>query len=50
VAKAIEDSEWNFNRNEEDPAFDDFKWWDDLEAKIRSYYPDGVITKESYEK
>jgi len=49
VAKAIEDSEWNFNRNEEDPAFDDFKWWDDLEAKIRSYYLDGVFTTESYE-
>jgi len=50
VAIAIEDSEWNFNRNEEDPDFDDFKWWDYLEAKIRSYYPDGVFTKESYEK
>lgn len=49
VAKAVEDSEWNFNRNEEDPAFDDFKWWDNLEAKIREYYPDGVFTKESYE-
>ena len=49
VAKAIEDSEWNFNRNEEAPAFDDYKWWDDLEAKIREYYPDGVFTKESYE-
>ena len=49
VAKAIEDSEWNFNRSEEDPGFDDYKWWDDLEDKIRGHYPDGVFTKESYE-
>ena len=48
-AKAIEDSEWNFNRNEEDPGFDDFKWWDNVEAKIREVYPKGVFTKESYE-
>jgi hypothetical protein len=49
VAKAIEDSEWNFNRNEEEPTFDDFKWWDNVEAKIREVYPNGVFTKESYE-
>ena len=49
TARAIEDSEWNFNRNEDDPAFDDFKWWDNVEAKIREVYPKGVFTKESYE-
>jgi hypothetical protein len=49
VAKAVEDSEWDFNRDEEDPAFDDYAWWNDLDAKIRGYYPDGVFTKESYE-
>ncbi len=43
-AKAIEDSEWNFNRNEDDPGFDDFKWWDSVEAKIREVYPKGVFT------
>ena len=48
-AKAIEDSEWNFNRDEDDPAFNDFKWWDNVEAKIREVYPKGVFTKESYE-
>ena len=48
-AKAIEDSEWNFNRNEDDLAFDDFEWWDTVEAKIRGYYPKGVFTKESFE-
>jgi hypothetical protein len=49
TARAIEDSEWNFNRNEDDPGFDDFKWWDNVESKIRGYYPKGVFTKESYE-
>lgn len=49
TAKAIEDSEWNFNRNEDDPAFDDYKWWDDLDKKIREYYPKGVFTQESYD-
>jgi len=49
VAKAIEDSEWNFNRNEDDPNFDDFKWWENVEAKIRGVYPSGVFTQESYE-
>ncbi|MCJ7714030.1 hypothetical protein MUO66_06195, partial [Candidatus Bathyarchaeota archaeon] len=48
-AKAIEDSEWNFNRDEDDPDFDDFKWWDSVEAKIREVYPKGIFTKESYE-
>ena len=49
-AKAIEDSEWNFNRNEEDPDFDDYEWWDSVEAKIRKVYPTGVFTEESYEE
>ena len=49
TARAIEDSEWNFNRDEDDPDFDDFKWWDNVEAKIREVYPKGVFTKESYE-
>ena len=49
TARAIEDSDWNFNRNEDDPDFDDFKWWDNVEPKIREVYPKGVFTKESYE-
>jgi hypothetical protein len=49
TAKAIEDSEWNFNRNENDSAFDDFKWWADLEKKIREYCPHGVFTEESWQ-
>jgi hypothetical protein len=47
VATAIEDSEWNFNRNEDDPDFDDYKWWDDLDKKIKLYYPNGVFTEKS---
>ena len=31
----IEDSEWNNNRNEDDPAFDDYAWWDAVKAKIK---------------
>ena len=49
TARAIEDSEWNFNRDEDDPAFNDFEWWDSVEAKIREVYPKGVFTTESYE-
>lgn len=49
IAKAVEDSEWDFNRDEDDPTFDDYAWWDNVEAKIREFYPDGVFTKESYE-
>jgi hypothetical protein len=49
TAKAIEDSEWNHNRNEDDPNFDDEKWWNDVEKKIREYYPKGVFTEESWE-
>ncbi len=32
----IEDYEWNNNRNEDDPAFDDFAWWDAVDAKIKA--------------
>jgi hypothetical protein len=46
----IEDFEWNNNRNEEDPAFDDFAWWDAIEAKIKTVYPDGVFTEKSFEE
>ncbi|MEX2739412.1 MAG: hypothetical protein Q6356_010135, partial [Candidatus Wukongarchaeota archaeon] len=42
IAKAVEDSEWNFNRSEEDPAFDDYAWWDNLKVKIREFYPNRV--------
>ena len=49
TARAIEDSEWNFNRNEDDSKFNDYEWWDSVEDKIREVYPKGVFTKESYE-
>jgi hypothetical protein len=48
VSYAIEDSEWNHNRNEEAEDFDDFKWWDNLNAKIKTEFPNGVFTLESY--
>jgi hypothetical protein len=46
----IEDSEWNNNRNEDDPAFDDYAWWDAVEAKKRASYPEGVFTEKSFEE
>jgi hypothetical protein len=46
----MEDFEWNNNRNEDDPAFDDFAWWAAVDAKIRAIYPDGVFTEKSFEK
>jgi hypothetical protein len=46
----IEDFEWNNNRDEDDPAFDDYAWWDAVEAKIRAVYPEGVFTEKSFEE
>jgi hypothetical protein len=46
----IEDFEWNNNRNEDDPAFDDYAWWDAVDAKIRAIYPEGVFTEKSFEE
>ncbi len=46
----IEDFEWNNNRNEDDPAFDDFAWWDAVDAKIKAIYPEGVFTEKSFEE
>ncbi len=45
----IEDFEWNNNRNEDDPAFDDNAWWAALDAKIKAVYPEGVFTEKSFE-
>ena len=46
----IEDYEWNNNRNEDDPDFDDNAWWEAVEAKIKAEYPEGVFTKKSFEE
>jgi hypothetical protein len=46
----LEDAEWNTNRNEDDPAFDDEAWWKAVDAKKRELYPEGVFTKESFEE
>jgi hypothetical protein len=45
----IEDYEFDHNRNEDNPAFDDFALWDELEAKKLQLYPDGVFSEKSYE-
>ncbi len=44
----IEDSEWNNNRNEDNPAFDDSAWWDAVEAKIKAIYPEGLFSEKSF--
>jgi hypothetical protein len=46
----IEDFEWNNNRNEDDPEFDDYAWWDAVDAKIKAIYPEGVFTEKSFEE
>ena len=46
----IEDFEWNNNRDEDDPSFDDYAWWYTLDAKIKEIYPDGVFTEKSFEE
>jgi hypothetical protein len=50
IANAITDSQWDHNRNDEDQKFDDFKWWENVDAKIREVYPEGVFTEESWNK
>jgi len=45
----MEDYEFEHNRNEEDLAFDDYAWWDALEAKKLKLFPEGVFTEKSYE-
>ena len=44
----IIDSEWNHNRDEDKPDFDDFAWWDRVDLKIQELYPKGIFTSESW--
>jgi hypothetical protein len=46
----LEDWAFEHNRNEEAPGFDDFKWWEDMEAEKLRRYPEGNFSPESYEK
>ena len=50
IAGFMEDSEWHHNRNEDDPEFDDFKWWDNFNLKVKETFPDGIFTEKTYEK
>ena len=49
VSKYMEDSEWHHNRNEDDPEFDDFNWWDNFESKVQKKFPDGIFSEKSFE-
>jgi hypothetical protein len=46
----LEDAEWNTNRNEDAPDFDDVAWWKAVDAKKRELYPEGVFTEKSFEE
>jgi len=50
ISESITDSEWNFNRDEESPDFDDFAWWERVDNMIKKQFPEGVFTEESYRK
>ena len=50
VAKYLEDSEWSHNRNEDDPEFDDYKWWENFDSKVKEEFPDGIFTEKTYER
>ena len=50
VAKYMENSEWSHNRNENDPEFDDFKWWENFESKVKEEFQDGIFTEKTYER
>jgi len=49
-AEHIIDQEWNHNRDEDNPDFDDFAWWDRVDLKIQELYPEGIFTEESWKK
>ena len=48
VSESIIDSEFRLNRDEDSPDFDDFAWWDRVGAIIKTDFPEGVFTEESY--
>ena len=49
-AEYITDSEWNHNRDEDSPDFDDFAWWNLVDLKIKELYPEGIFTEENWKK
>lgn len=46
----IKESEWTHNRDENNPDFDDFDWWNKVDLKIKELYPEGIFTEESWNK
>jgi hypothetical protein len=49
-AEHIIDSEWSHNRDEDNPDFDDFAWWNQVDLKIKELYPEGIFTEDSWNK
>jgi hypothetical protein len=48
--ECLEESEFNYNRDEDSPEFNDFAWWNAFDAKIKKVYPDGIFSEKSFEK
>jgi hypothetical protein len=49
VKEQIIDSEWEHNRDESRPDFDDAIWWQNLDEKIAKEFPEGVFTEKTFE-
>jgi hypothetical protein len=47
-AEHVIDSEWNHNRDEDSPDFDDFAWWNRVDLKIKELFPEGIFTEDSW--
>ena len=50
VKENIIDSEWTHNRDESAANFDDFKWWDNVDALVKQALPGALFTETSYEQ
>ena len=50
ISESITDSEFRLNRDEDSPDFDDFKWWERVDNKIKTDFPEGIFTEESYKQ
>ena len=50
LKEQIEDSEFTHNRDEDTENFDDFAWWERVDALTKADFPEGVFTEATYEK
>ncbi len=50
LKESVIESEWNHNRDEDNPDFDDMSWWGNIDKKMLKMFPDGVFTENSLQK